>query len=663
MVWYSMPKYLKNFYILSDDVCGLLFIKYESTQLAMQRHNFLSSVSDISPIKISALIAVCIYLVSLLIVTNGSIPPAYAANDKFGIKMIYPTKSGGEEWFINMDNPTADTRFNPKTTLSKNDDGSFKVTSNKVRMNVYTTSLYDKSKITTVDQIELDQKGYMQSPNDWRNIEITGYVKVNTIPAGLDDDFTWYGRGGQHDGVNDCEGTAYKGDLFFSGKTRYSKQQWYPDGYSFTPKIDATTSIEDRWVGFKFVMYNTVENGKTFVKLESWLDDNNDNTWEKINEKTDNGGWGSDGAHCGGAPDQLITWGGPTATFRWDTATDVDFKNLSVREIQAGSSGSTTTPVQTVLTLNSIPSVAWGKDVTVTGKMVDASNNVGVADKTITFDGTGAANLPDVITNADGTFTAKGVVSSTVATGWKVQAHFAGDSSHGSSNSAVKSYNTLKHSVTLVVSAASNVPWSKPTTFTATLTDTSLGGVPIESKTIHFDGTGVKGVSDKTTDSAGKAIGTGTAPETVASGWTFQAHFAGDSLYANKDSTVKTYSTTKHGTTSSMAVSPATVASDKTYKVYGVLKDSTTGVVLSSKTITFTADSPITIADKTTDTAGKYNSGPLPAPDDAGTYDIQAHFGGDSLYNAKDYAVKTLTVTTTAAATSSVGATEESTTT
>lgn len=153
-----MPKYLKNFYILSDDVCGLLFIKYESTHLAMQRHNFLSSVSDISPIKVSALIAACTYLVSLLIVTNGSIPPAYAANDKFGIKMIYPTKSGGEEWFINMDNPTADTRFNPKTTLSKNDDGSFKVTSNQVRMNVYTTSLYDKSKITTLDQIELDHK-------------------------------------------------------------------------------------------------------------------------------------------------------------------------------------------------------------------------------------------------------------------------------------------------------------------------------------------------------------------------------------------------------------------------------------------------------------------------------------------------------------------------
>ena len=25
--------------------------------------------------------------------------------DKFGIKEIYPTKQGGEEWFVNMNNP------------------------------------------------------------------------------------------------------------------------------------------------------------------------------------------------------------------------------------------------------------------------------------------------------------------------------------------------------------------------------------------------------------------------------------------------------------------------------------------------------------------------------------------------------------------------------
>ena len=31
--------------------------------------------------------------------------------DKFGIKKIYPTKTGGEEWYMNMNNPTSDSRI------------------------------------------------------------------------------------------------------------------------------------------------------------------------------------------------------------------------------------------------------------------------------------------------------------------------------------------------------------------------------------------------------------------------------------------------------------------------------------------------------------------------------------------------------------------------
>ena len=108
----------------------------------------------------------------------------------------------------------------------------------------------------------------------------------------------------------------------------------------------------------------------------------------------------------------------------------------------------------TTLTLNKITSVGWGKDVIVTGKLSDNdASGAGVEGKTITFDGTGADNLPDVITNADGMFTAQGPAPNTVTTGWKVQAHFAGDSSLGGADSVIRPYNTLKHTVTLVVSA------------------------------------------------------------------------------------------------------------------------------------------------------------------------------------------------------------------
>jgi hypothetical protein len=318
-------------------------------------------------------------------------------------------------------------------------------------------------------------------------------------------------------------------------------------------------------------------------------------------------------------------------------------------------------PIQTVLTLHT-RDVPWGKDVIVTGKLVvHAPNNAeggeGIGGKTITFDGTGADNLPDnVVTNADGTFRAKGASPAAVATGWEVQAHFAGDFNHVASNVNAKIYNTVKHNVTLSVSAAkNNVPWSNSTSFRAILIDTSLDGVPISGKSIHFDGTGViEGVSfGNTTDSLGKANATSISPNTVASGWTYQAHFAGDELYVKKDSAIKTYNTTKHATSLSLVVSPSSAApsssSDETYKVYGSLKDrAASRAPLSSKTIIIsTANSTIAItSNTTTDATGKYSVEGLIVPASPGIYDIQAHFAGDSLYSSKDSPRRSLTVTT-----------------
>ncbi|HJU33483.1 MAG TPA: Ig-like domain repeat protein [Nitrososphaera sp.] len=300
--------------------------------------------------------------------------------------------------------------------------------------------------------------------------------------------------------------------------------------------------------------------------------------------------------------------------------------------------------VQTALTLNTITNVPWGKELTVTGKLVNSANNAGIGGKTIAFDGTGADNIPDVVTNTDGTFTVKGASPTTVATGWKVQAHFASGSGYTTSDSSIKAYSTVKHSVTITISSASsNVPWSMPTKFTATLKDASLGGAPIPGKTIHFDGTGVMSISDKMTDSIGKASGTGTAPNTVATGWTYQAHFAGDSLYNAKDSSTKSYSTTKHSVSLSLSVTSNSVSKGASYKVSGTLTDSTAKNPLASKTITFTAENPLTIGDKTTSTNGVY-SATQTAPNTAGSYDIQSQYAGDSLYNARDSSTKTLTV-------------------
>jgi hypothetical protein len=257
--------------------------------------------------------------------------------DKFGIKKIYPTKSVGgktEEWYMNMDNPTNDARTSPPS-MTKNSDGSWKVTSGQVRYGVYTSTGYHPGQISTLNQAQMEAKGYMQSPNDWKNVEMTGIVKF--VSGDSTDSWTWYARGGRHTGSGypqGCEGTAYKVDLFYNGKVRFAKEQWHVS-YVFTGTKTPTipTNNIGKFVGFKGVMYNFQQGGKTVVKLELWVDPTLTNNWQKVDEFVDSGGWGSSAGECGGKPDQIITWGGPTATFRWDNANNVSIKNLSVREI------------------------------------------------------------------------------------------------------------------------------------------------------------------------------------------------------------------------------------------------------------------------------------------------------------------------------------------
>ena len=236
-----------------------------------------------------------------------------------------------------MQDPNHESRTSPPF-MSKNSDGSWKVTSGQVRYGIYTSSGYHPDQITTLNQTQMEAKGYMQSPNDWKNIEITGIVKM--LKGDKTDQWTWYARGGKHTGSGyplGCEGTALKPMLYYDGKVRFAKEQWHVS-YVFTGTKSSPANSIGKFVGFKGVMYNFQQSGKTVVKLEIWVDLNPDsatgrNQWQKVDEFVDSGGWGSSAGECGGKPDQIITWGGPIATFRWDNANNVSIKNLSVREI------------------------------------------------------------------------------------------------------------------------------------------------------------------------------------------------------------------------------------------------------------------------------------------------------------------------------------------
>jgi hypothetical protein len=252
--------------------------------------------------------------------------------DQFGIKKIYPSKPNGEQWFMNMDDPKNDPRTKTPS-MSKNGDGSWKVTSGQVRYGVYTSSGYHPDDVVT-DHSSIESRGYMQSPNDWKNIEMTGQVKLNSGDS--DEEWTWYARGGRHTGSGNpegCEGSSLKGSLSYKdGQVRWAKEQWHVS-YVFNSWKNSPASGDGKFVGFKAMMYNTIVNGETAVKLELWVDPNTDNNWQKVYDFIDKGGWGNDGGECNGEPDQIISWGGPVASFRWDGGSDIDIKNFSVREI------------------------------------------------------------------------------------------------------------------------------------------------------------------------------------------------------------------------------------------------------------------------------------------------------------------------------------------
>src|SRR5438132_4100108 len=209
--------------------------------------------------------------------------------------------------------------------------------------------------------------------------------------------------------------------------------------------------------------------------------------------------------------------------------------------------------------------------------------------------------------------------------------------------SAAVTVNVQKHKTFLSSTAPVNVPWGQPTSFPVTLTDTDTGKA-LASKTINWTGTGVIAVANKVTDSTGKATGTGTAPNTVASGWTVIAHFAGDVSYAAANSSTQVYNTLPHATALTLSIIPSTVVHGGSYQVNGTLKYTTLNVALASKAITFTATSPITIASVMTDGTGKYIKTGLVAPS-AGSYTITAHRVAEALYAAADSPPKTLTVT------------------
>ncbi len=258
--------------------------------------------------------------------------------DIFGVEEIYPTAKDGREWFIDMQDPLSDESFSITSNVpivKNSEDGlSWSINDTQIRMNVDTPA----------------------NVQPWKNIEMTGYIKIKSVydthqenKGGTDNgdseslapDLTWRARGGSHNNENPCEGTALNGGIdVVNMEAAWKKEIWHTGGYTDSRGSAKATenNLLDRWIGWKIIIYN--QDNDSSVKMESFIDDNNDNEWKKVNEIIDDGGWFANSsdkefssANCNKPKDYVITNSGPIASFRADNVA-FDFKNLSIREIQ-----------------------------------------------------------------------------------------------------------------------------------------------------------------------------------------------------------------------------------------------------------------------------------------------------------------------------------------
>jgi hypothetical protein len=182
----------------------------------------------------------------------------------------------------------------------------------------------------------------------WLNVEITQYAKV-TSGGGL---LQMYSRGGHHSSSRPCEGSAVKSRLYIDGKAAWVKEINHPAYTSNrgTVSADGGRSHLNKWIGHKAVIYNFIENGKTYVRMQNYIDvDVTDasgnlapkNNWKLASTVEDRGGWGSTNddfdASCGRPRDAILSAPGGTATANlaaWRSdGTTWQWKYLSVREI------------------------------------------------------------------------------------------------------------------------------------------------------------------------------------------------------------------------------------------------------------------------------------------------------------------------------------------
>jgi hypothetical protein len=277
-------------------------------------------------------------------------------NDSLGVQQIYKTKPGGSVWVSTPDGLLSDPQFSDNNyTINKGSNGTYNVPG-KSRIQSFSTKGNaskgpDFDGYPTHDYSELKTRGAWDSATtDWRDVEMTAYVKMSHSGSGSGDEVSWVVRSVRHNNAsnNGCGGSSYHGNLHVSGFCRFKKEDWHVSYQNDSLLSKGIGRVSGKTVGFKFVLYNIDD---TKVYLEVWVDKDNNNKWEQMGSKIDAGDWttnGPDMKHCGADSNTaIISWGSPKVIWKWNDPLEVDISKMSVREIIPTKEDGTTPPTPT----------------------------------------------------------------------------------------------------------------------------------------------------------------------------------------------------------------------------------------------------------------------------------------------------------------------------
>jgi Spherulation-specific family 4 len=258
--------------------------------------------------------------------------------DPFGIKKLYHTKTGGEEYFTNQTDLLADASSTGRIqnyegeNLRRLSDGSWESNggdnNNDLRLEIWSPAYSNTTQ---------------RQNARWLNVECTIYAKVTDIVEARDPPYAWqlYMKGGHHTTARPCEGCAYKfrwwcaeaSGVSFpgsgsanTGANSFDKELCHSN---YVSNFNKTTGNfpgtqqnygNNRWHGAKAVQYNIIENGEEHVKLELYSDhDCSDasgnlvirNNWKLCATAIDSGQYSVDSlaecSDCGRAADEILT--------------------------------------------------------------------------------------------------------------------------------------------------------------------------------------------------------------------------------------------------------------------------------------------------------------------------------------------------------------------